>query len=103
MTTQEIQEERPGWYLWTDGVVGGETFEQVGARTDAVLERVAPFLEKGDVALVAHGHILRVLTARRLGIEPDGGRLFKLDTGTISALGTEHQRPAVASWNVPPP
>ena len=53
------------------------------------------------VALVAHGHILRVLTARRLGLPPGDGRLFKLDTGTVSALGTEHGRPVVTSWNVP--
>jgi broad specificity phosphatase PhoE len=109
-TTAEIQQERPGWYLWYDGIVPGdaahpgETITQVGARTNAVLNRVRPLLAGpgGDVALVAHGHVLRVLTARWLGLEPTGGRLFKLDTGTISTLGTEHGEPVIVSWNVPP-
>ena len=89
-TTPQIQQERPGWYLWRDGVIPGdaehpgETVEQVGARTDAVLARAKPLLADGDVALVAHGHVLRVLTARGWGLDPDGGRLFRLDTGTYS-------------------
>jgi len=107
-TTAEIQKGRPGWYLWDDGVIPGdaahpgETIEQVGARADAVLARAEPLLADGDVALVAHGHILRVLTARYLRLDPDGGRLFRLDTGTFSTLGTEHDRPVITSWNVPP-
>lgn len=100
-TTPQIGEERPGWYLWRDGVVGGETVEQVGARVDGVLDRVRPSLAEGDVALVAHGHVLRVLTARWLGLPPVGGRLFRLDTGTLSTLGTEHDQPVIRSWNVP--
>ncbi len=108
LTTPQIQAERPGWYLWRDGVIPGdaehpgETVEQVGARADAVLSRVRPLLANGDVALVAHGHVLRVLTARWLQLDPDGGRLFRLDTGTYSTLGTEHGYPLIASWNVPP-
>lgn len=109
-TTTEIQQERPGWYLWFDGIVPGdaehpgETIIQVGARANTVLNRVRPLLAGpgGDVVLVAHGHVLRVLTARWLGLEPTDGRLFKLDTGTISTLGTEHGEPVIASWNVPP-
>jgi probable phosphoglycerate mutase len=107
-TTADIQAERPGWYLWRDGVIPGdaahpgETVAQVGARADRVLGRVLPLLGDGDVALVAHAHILRVLTARWLRLEPDGGRLFRLDTGTISTLGTEHEQPVILSWNVPP-
>jgi broad specificity phosphatase PhoE len=101
-STPEIREERPGWYLWRDGVVGGETVEQVGARVEGVLERVGPALAEGDVVLAAHGHVLRVLTARRLGLPPADGRLFRLDTGTLSALGTEHAEPVITSWNVPP-
>jgi broad specificity phosphatase PhoE len=100
-TTPQIGEDRPGWYLWRDGVVGGETVEQVGARVDGVLDRVRPSLAEGDVALVAHGHVLRVLTARWLGLPPSGGRLFRLDTGTLSTLGTEHDQPVIRSWNVP--
>ena len=108
LTTAQIQEQRPGWSLWRDGVIPGdaahpgETVEQVGARVDLVLGRVAPLLADGDVALVAHGHVLRVLTARYLLLPPDGGRLFRLDTGTISTLGTEHGEPVILSWNVPP-
>src|SRR6266487_4012341 len=106
-TTAQIRADRPGWYLWRDGIVPGggthpgETVDQVGARADAVLGRVRPVLADGDVALVAHGHILRVLTARWLGLKPVGGRLFRLDTGTLSTLGTEHDMPVIHSWNVP--
>ena len=108
LTTPQIQETRPGWYLWRDGVIPGdaehpgETVQQVGARADRVLARVRPLLAEGNVALVAHGHILRILTARYLGLAPDAGRLFALGTGTISALGTEHDEPVIDSWNVPP-
>ena len=109
-TTVQIQAERPGWYLWRDGVVPGdaahpgESVAQVGARADAVLARVRPLLAEddgADVALVAHGHLLRVLTARWLRLEPADGRLFRLDTGTISTLGTEHDEPVISTWNVP--
>ena len=67
------------------------------------LGRVTPLLADGDVVLVAHGHVLRVLTARYLRLEPAAGRLFRLDTGTVSTLGTEHDEPVITSWNVPPP
>jgi len=76
MTTPQIREQRPGWYLWRDGVIPGdadhpgETAQQVGARADAVLARVTPLLAEGDVVLVSHGHFLRVLTARWLGLDP---------------------------------
>jgi probable phosphoglycerate mutase len=108
LTTAQIREQRPGWYLWRDGVIPGdaehpgETVDQVGHRADLVLGRVAPLLDSGDVALVAHGHVLRVLTARYLRLKPSAGRLFRLDTGTISTLGTEHDEPVILSWNVPP-
>jgi probable phosphoglycerate mutase len=108
LTTAQIQEQRPGWYLWRDGVIPGdaehpgETVEQVAERVDRVLGRVAPLLTGGDVVLVAHGHVLRVLTARYLGLEPSGGRMFRLDTGTISTLDTEHDVRVMTSWNVPP-
>jgi broad specificity phosphatase PhoE len=107
-TTPEIRAEHPGWYLWRDGIVPGdaahpgETLAEVGKRADAVLARVRPLLANGDVALVAHGHILRVLTARWLQLEPAAGRLFRLDTGTTSTLGHEHAEPVITSWNVPP-
>ena len=108
MTTEEIRRRRPGWYLWRDGVIGGdaahpgETVQEVGARVDRVLDRASVFLPNGDVVLVAHGHVLRVLTARWLGLPPPDGRLFRLDTGTVSTLGTEHAQPVILTWNVPP-
>jgi broad specificity phosphatase PhoE len=108
LTTPQIQEQRPGWFLWRDGVIPGdaehpgETVQQVGERVDRVLGRVEPLLAGGDVAVVAHGHVLRVLTARYLRLEPSDGKLFRLDTGTVSTLGDEHAEPVVLSWNVPP-
>ena len=108
LTTSQIQETRPGWYLWRDGVIPGdaahpgETIEQVAQRTERVLARATPLLASGNVALVAHGHVLRVLTACYLRLPPADGRLFRLDTGTVSTLGTEHAEPVITSWNVPP-
>jgi broad specificity phosphatase PhoE len=108
LTTPQIQETRPGWYLWRDGVIPGdaahpgETIEQVAQRTERVLARVTPLQARGDVALVAHGHVLRVLTARYLRQPPAEGRLFRLDTGTVSTLGAEHAEPVITAWNVPP-
>jgi broad specificity phosphatase PhoE len=108
MTTPEIQLQRPGWNLWRDGVIPGdaghpgETIERVGERVDRVLARASVFLGDGDVVLVAHGHVLRVLTARWLGLPATDGRLFSLDTGTVSRLGLEHEETVILSWNVPP-
>jgi broad specificity phosphatase PhoE len=107
MTTAQIRETRPDWYLWRDGIVPGdaehpgETVQQVGLRADAVLARVRPLLDQGDVALVAHGHMLRILTARWLRLDAADGRLFRLDTGTLGSLGDEHSEPVISSWNVP--
>ncbi|MEV6669832.1 histidine phosphatase family protein [Streptomyces sp. NPDC051162] len=112
ISTDEIHRTRPEWYLWDDGVPPGapghpgETAGQVGARADRVLARVAPLLadaDGGDVVLVAHAHFLRVLTARRLGLPPTAGALFRLDTATVSRIGTEHGRPALVAWNLPSP
>ncbi|MFE9612987.1 histidine phosphatase family protein [Streptomyces sp. NPDC006012] len=112
ITTDEIQRTRPGWFLFTDGVAPGppehpgESPEQVGARADRVLARVDAALADldtdADVLLVAHGHFLRVLTARRLGLPPAHGALFRLETGTLCRLGTEHERPVIAEWNARP-
>ena len=107
-TTASIRAERPGWYLWRDGVIPGdaahpgESIASVGARADAVLARAVPLLSGGDVVLVAHAHLLRVLSARWLRLDPQAGRLFRLDTGTLCTLGTEHGEPVVTSWNLPP-
>ncbi|MEV6942887.1 histidine phosphatase family protein [Streptomyces sp. NPDC051172] len=110
ITTVEIQRTRPDWFLFRDGVAPGppdhpgETPEQVGERADRVLAKVDAALAdtEGCVVLVAHGHFLRVLTARRLGLPSSGGALFQLATGTVCRLGTEHGRPVIAGWNVRP-
>jgi probable phosphoglycerate mutase len=108
LTTDQIRQTRPGWYLWRDGVIPGdkdhpgETVEQVGARVDRVLAKVSPLLADGDVVLVAHAHVLRILTARYLQLPPVDGKLFRLDTGTFSSLGTEHDEPVITTWNAPP-
>ncbi|MFF7965143.1 histidine phosphatase family protein [Streptomyces sp. NPDC007903] len=107
ITTVDIHRTRPDWDLWTDGAVPGpeghpgESPQQIGARVDRVLARVEKALDadNSDVLLVAHGHVLRVLTARRLGLPPGDGRLFQLATGTVSRLSTEHGRPVIAEWN----
>jgi probable phosphoglycerate mutase len=97
LTSAEIREERPGWDLWFDGVVDGEGAADVGRRVHRVIERAR--LIQGDTLCVAHGHVLRVLTARWLGLPPVGGRLFALGTGTVSILGWERDTPVVTLWN----
>ncbi|EIV93739.1 histidine phosphatase family protein [Frankia sp. QA3] len=101
ITTATIRETAPGWTVWTAPVPGGETAEQVGARADAVLRRLHPWLERGDVALVGHGHMLRVLVARWLGLQPRAGAYFVLAAGGLSVLGHEHEAPVVEALNLP--
>jgi broad specificity phosphatase PhoE len=98
-TTTEIREERPDWTLWREGVPGGESAADVGARADRV---IAELRAAGDAAVFAHGHLLRVLAARWLGLEPEGGRFFALDTATISALGYERETEVIRLWNAKP-
>ncbi len=104
-TTADISAELGRtWSVWQDGGPAGSPGESpadVGVRVDRVLDRVRARLADGDVALVAHGHVLRILTARWLRLPAADGRLFALDTGTVSTLGTEHDRPVITSWNVP--
>ena len=102
ITTPDIRTGRPGWSLWTDGCPGGESPEQVGERLDRVLDRARTFLTGGDVALIGHGHCLRVAGARWIGLAPAAGKLLKLDTATYSALGFEHgDDPVLTTWNAP--
>jgi probable phosphoglycerate mutase len=96
-TTLEIREERPGWDLWNDGCPNGEPLDAAGARVDRVLERVADL--DGEVVLVAHGHILRILTARWIGLEARWGGAFPLQTGAMCRLGHERERRAILRWN----
>jgi broad specificity phosphatase PhoE len=97
-TTAEIQKDRPGWSLWSGGVPSGETIAQVAARADAVLARSQQ--SAGPVALFAHGHILRVLAARWLSLDPACGRLFALGTASISTLGYERETQVISCWNL---
>jgi broad specificity phosphatase PhoE len=97
ITTPQIRESRPGWYLWRDGCPGGESAADVGRRVDRVIAQ----LDDGDVALFAHGHVLRVLAARWIGLGPEGGALLALGTGTLSVLGYERETRVVRRWNAP--
>lgn len=96
-TTAEIRSTNPNWSLWRDGVLQGELVEHVGARVGRVIQRCSEV--DGDVALFAHGHVLRILTAVWLGLSPDKGQLFALNTGTISVLGYEHEYRVIRRWN----
>jgi broad specificity phosphatase PhoE len=98
-TTAEIRQERPSWSMWRDGCPGGESAKDVGLRADRVLERVRTMLPSGDVALIGHGHQLRVLTARWLGLAPEDGALFRLETATVNVLGYERETPVLLRWN----
>ena len=97
-TTRDIRAERPGWTLWTDGVPGGETADHIARRADRVIAEIRA--QRGDTALFAHGHVLRVLAARWLALPPDRGRNFVLETATISVLGYERETPAIGRWNL---
>jgi probable phosphoglycerate mutase len=96
-TTAAIREERPGWTVWSGGVAGGETVEQVGARAAAVLARIERV--EGDVALFSHAHLLRILAAVWLGLPPGDGRLLRLDTASVSRLGWERETRVILTWN----
>ena len=102
-TTAEIQAEIPGWSVWDDPIVGGETVEQVGVRADGVIARALAGAGNTDagakVALFAHAHILRILAARWIGLDARGGRLFTLGTGSVSVLGWERETRVVQRWN----
>jgi broad specificity phosphatase PhoE len=101
LTSAEIREQRPGWNLWQDGVPGGERVTDVGRRADRVIERARAV--EGDTLCVAHGHLLRVLAARWLGLPPVAGRLLLLRAGAICVLGWEWEWPAIEVWNLGPP
>ena len=99
LTTPEIREERPGWYLWRDGNPGGETADQVGARADRVIERALAALGDGDVAMFAHGHLLRVVGARWIGLGAECGGVLALDTAAVCELGFERDVRVLWLWN----
>jgi broad specificity phosphatase PhoE len=98
-TSREIEESDPSWTIWTGCVPGGETGEEVAARADRVITRATS--AAGDVLLFAHGHLLRVLAARWLGLSPSEGRLLGLDPATLGILGHERAARVVRMWNAP--
>jgi broad specificity phosphatase PhoE len=97
LTTPEIWEHNPDWVLWRDGCPGGESPEQVGARADRALERLRA--ADGEAIAFAHGHILRVVTARWIGMAPAAGARFALRAGALSTLGFERKTEVISRWN----
>jgi broad specificity phosphatase PhoE len=95
LTTLEIRKSRPGWTVWNDGPRGGESPEEVGRRADRVIDSATG----GDVALFGHGHMLRVLAARWIGLAPAGGARLRLETATLSTLGYERETRVILTWN----
>lgn len=99
LTAAEIHAESPGWLVFRDGCPGGESPQQVGERVDRVIARVRQ--QGGAVALFAHGHVLRVLAARWIGLTPGHGCHFLLDTSTLTVLSHYRGLPALKCWNAP--
>ena len=97
LTPGQIHKDAPDWLIFHDGCPGGEMPEQVGARVDRVIARVQA--DEGDVALFAHGHVLRVLAARWIGLPPGAGQNFLLDAGTLCVLSYYYELPAIRVWN----
>jgi len=100
VTTAQIRGDRPGWLLWRDGCPHGEDATQVAARVDRVIAELRDLRQ--DAALFAHGHVLRVLAARWLGLGPASGALLALSTASVSALGYEREIPVISLWNEVP-
>ena len=99
-STADIREERPGWDVWRDGCPGGETVEEVGDRADRAIARaLAATGEDGTAALVAHGHLLRILGARWIGLDASAGGRLALSTAAVCELGYERERRVVLRWN----
>jgi len=99
-TTKEIRADHPGWSVWKDEIVGGETLQHVGERADGIIFRaLAAAGEDGTAALFAHAHILRITAARWIGLPAEGGSLFALGTGSLSVLGFERETRVIAGWN----
>ena len=100
LTTPQIREERPDWFLWRDGCPGGEQPAEVGARADRVLERMRAV--DGDIVAFAHGHIFRVLAARWIELPASGGSRLALNAGALCVLGFERETQVIQRWNDTP-
>ena len=97
VTTKEVRKTIPGWDVWRDEVPNGETLAQVGARADRVIERA--LAAEGDTLIFAHGHFLRIVGARWIGMGPEGGGRLVVETATLCALGFERERRVLRRWN----
>jgi probable phosphoglycerate mutase len=97
LTTAQLRERVPGWTVWTHATAGAETLDQVGARLEPLIAELRA--TDDDVAIFAHGHVLRVLAALWLDLPPQGGARFALATGKLSTLGWEHETQVIRSWN----
>lgn len=102
ITSKQIHVDRPGWAIFTDGAPGGETPQQVSDRADRVLARAADALAGGDVALVCHGHMSRVLAVRWIGLPISSGSVLMMDAAAVTVLGTYHDKPCIQHSNVVP-
>ena len=101
VTTPEIRKTVPGWTVWSHGCPNGEDAEAVQKRCEIAIQRALEVSEPGDVALFAHGHLLRSLAGTWLGLGAVGGSLLKLSTGSICVLGFERENRAIVRWNAP--
>jgi broad specificity phosphatase PhoE len=97
--TADIRIEMPGWTIWRGPWPEGETVDDVGARADRVIKRIRAAQADGDVLVFAHGHLLRVLAARWIGLPPASGGLFELSTATLSIVGWDREAPSIELWN----
>lgn len=98
-TTADIRAGMPDWTIWRGPWPDGETADEVGARADRVIARIRDSRPGGDVLVFAHGHLLRVLAARWLGLGPASGGLFELATATLSIIGWDRESPSIELWN----
>jgi probable phosphoglycerate mutase len=98
-TTLEIREAEPAWSVWTQPMKGGESIDDVGARVDRFLARVASEAETGNAAVFAHGHVLAILIARWCGLAPIEGRRFPLATATVTLLGWHREDQVIRALN----
>jgi probable phosphoglycerate mutase len=101
LTPKEIHAIKPGWMIFTDGAPGGESPDQVQARIDRVIAKIRAVADKGNVAVFAHGHLIRAFAARWLGLQVSDGRFFLLDPATVNVVGYYRDVPAIKRWNAP--
>ena len=97
--TADIRVDMPDWTIWRGPWPGGETAEGIGARADRVIARIRAARADGDALVFAHGHLLRVLAARWIGLPPSSGGLFELATATLSIVGWDREAPSIELWN----